>query len=84
MDSAAPRFLRLLLGNLGGGTKGREQIIVVVFLLQGLTEAGESALGGEALGLLIFLIGLRHAAGSGGGSGGIFGFCLWQRRWGKK
>ena len=56
--------LALLLGRLRGGAEGGEELVVVL-LLEGLAEAGEGALGGEA-GLGIFLLGLEWVEGGRG------------------
>ena len=56
--------LALLLGRLCGGAEGGEEFFVVAFLLEGLAEAGEGALGAEG-GLGLILLGLEVGAGGG-------------------
>ena len=58
----------LLLGRLCGGAEGGEEFFVVAFLLEGLAEAGEGALGvlpGAEGGLGLILLGLEGGAGGG-------------------
>ena len=57
-------WFALLLGRLRGGAEGGEELVVVL-LLEGLAEAGEGALGGEA-GLGVFLLGLEWIEGGRG------------------